>query len=154
MSDEPSARSKPRRGRWQFSVRGLLFATALVAGVLAVAVQLPTLFQVALIVTSIGCFFAAVMWTANFATSDRRPLLAVVSWTLFGAFFSLYAVAVALLAREYNDASVAPTWGFVLGGIAAVMAVCALVCFFRARRSVVRWRRARRTVEDDGGAER
>jgi hypothetical protein len=147
MSDEPSADPTAGKKRWQFSVRGLLLFTAVVAAVLSVAAQLPALFHVLLITASIGCFLAAAMWTANFATSETRPLLAACTWLVFGAFFSQYGATAALLVREHRE-SQTPMWGFVVGGIAAVMAACALVCFYRAGRAVVRWRRGRDSVSD------
>jgi hypothetical protein len=133
---QPVNDAKPVISRWQFSVRALLLFTALVAAVLSVAVKLPDVFQVALIVIAAVSLFAAIMCTANFATSDMRPRLATISWLVFAAFFSTFAAIGFHVAYESTMSGY--ELDVVAAGIVAVMAVCASICFYRGGRSFVR----------------
>lgn len=116
--------------RWQFSVRSLLVLTAILSLVLAFAVNLPGLFKIMLIVAAPVLLIAAILQSANFATSDRRPRLAVLSWSLLGAFFAVYAVAIIrLLVQAGGDRVDGPLLGL------AIMAICCLACAYHAYRS-------------------
>jgi hypothetical protein len=132
LEPEEIAVKAPSSPRWQFSVRGMLLFTALVAGVLSFAVKLPDLFRFALIMAAIGSFIAAIMETANFATSERRPRLATFSWLAFGLFFTLFATLGGLTQiREFRAGFRDP----VAMGILVVMSLCAVLCFYRATRA-------------------
>jgi hypothetical protein len=137
---QPVNDAKPAMSRWQFSVRGMLLFTALVAAVLSVAVKLPDVFRVALIVIAAVSLLAAIMWTANFATSDTRPRLATISWLAFAAFFSAFATIGFQVAYESMMAGY--ELDVVAAGIVAVMSVCASLCFYRGGRAFVRARRS------------
>ena len=124
--------SPPRR-RWQFTIRGMLLFTAIVSSMLCFAVKLPLLFQITLVVIAIGCFLSAILWTANFATSDRRPWLAILSWSAFGSFFLFFAAAALLstvnsLARGYG-------LDYMAAGLFGVMGICSVICGFGAVRA-------------------
>ena len=140
MSDRPATESAPDKNRRrQFTLRGLLLVTAVVAGALAVAVQLPPVILVVLVVVFVSC-------TAKFATSDRRPLVAAVSWTIFGGFFVAYAGE---LVREVSHLTKPPPLFWV---IVAFMGGCGLTCFYRAGKSLMLWRRSRQTETSTGDA--
>ena len=116
--------------RWQFSIRGLLVLTAIVSLVLAFAVNLPDVFRIMLIVAAPVLVVAAVLQSANFATSDRRPRLSVLSWSVLGAFFAMYAVA---LFRLLFQPGVDDDGGLFIG--LGLMGGCFLICMYRAYRS-------------------
>ncbi len=149
MSDEWSANPAPGKKRWQFSVRALLLVTAVVAGVLAVAAQSPTVFQVASFAIVFWCLLAGLRWVANRVPSHWQPLLTVVSWAAFGLSF------IALGGWMYYDwAEFDPLYrpdrpDPVQRILCLVMTTCALVCFYRAGGAIVRWRRARRAEPND-----
>jgi hypothetical protein len=153
MLERSTMKSTPTP-HWQFSIRSMLLFTSAVAAVLAVAVRLPTFFQVALFVASIGCVLAAIFWTANAATADSRPRVAAVSWLAFGFYFSIYVVIVSgAVARDRsvvteNLRNGRDTNDIFLAASVGVMAACALVCFYRAMRAFVL---AKRLVATDNG---
>jgi len=115
--------------RWQFSLRGLLFLMAAVSLVLAFAVSLPDIFKLILIIAAAVLFVIGLFQSANFATSERRPRLAALSWTVLGAFFALFALLCVrgLMAHEAVD--------FVALVMACTMSACCAVCVFSAYRS-------------------
>ncbi len=118
--------------RWQFSIRGLLFLTAILSAFLAFAVRMPAFFKVVLIAAVPICVVVGVLQGANFATSDRRPRMSLLAWSLLGLFFALYTLALFQTLFEIDDRSHAlpPT----LLGI-SVMGGSLVVCVFRAYRS-------------------
>jgi hypothetical protein len=97
---------------------------------------MPFFFQLALVIAAITCFLVAVMWTANFATSDLRPRLAMASWIALGAFFSAFATLWFLVV--YGSKAAGYELEPVDTGLVLVMAVCGLICFYRAGRAFVR----------------
>jgi hypothetical protein len=122
--------------RWQFSTRSLLFLMAMVSAVLAFAVSLPDVFRYFLLVASVSLFVAALLQSANFLTSDRRPLLAMLAWSILGMFFALFAFLCfrAVLVLGMTDV--------IAIGLGLVMGSCCMVCGYRALRSfLLIWRR-------------
>jgi len=115
--------------RWQFSIRSLLFLMAAVSLILAFAVTLPEIFKLLLIVAAAVLFVVGLLQSANFATSNRRPRLAVVSWSLLGLFFALLALLClrVLVASETADV--------VMIFLSGTMSACCLVCVVNAFRS-------------------
>lgn len=128
--------------RWRFSTRALLVVTAIVSAVLAVAVRLPTVFTVCLMIAAPTLLIIAVLQSANFATSDRRPRLALVAWMVLAAFFSLYSFAILKMGVLGEDG----VSGFAVFGL-AIMLLCLTTCLAQAWKS---WRRIGRspTVAD------
>ena len=59
--------------RWQFSLRALLVVTAVVAVVVSVAVRMPPVLR---LIAGVVCFLYVVIQALEFATSERRPILA------------------------------------------------------------------------------
>jgi hypothetical protein len=121
--------------RWQFSIRGLLLLTALVSAALAVFVNVPGIVRVVLTTAAAVFVVIAVIQSANFATSDQRPLLAAISWALLAVFFAAFCAAIVrpyLMNAESSDSP----GGFVFFSF-AVMAACCLTCLFRAGRSLL-----------------
>jgi len=90
MTREP----QQTNSRWQFSTRHLLVLTAIVSVVLSVAVRMPVFFRVVLAFTAPVLIVVAVLQSANFATSDRRPRLAVVVWLALGSVYATVALCV------------------------------------------------------------
>src|SRR5262245_27935807 len=124
--------------RWQFSVRFLLVLTAILSFVLAFAVKLPDVFQILLVLFGPVLLLAAMLKSANFLTSERRPLLSAISWSMLAAFFGVYVLGlVRLLFLPWpGDA-----YGLLLG--IAIMVICFLACAIRTYRSyqlVGHWR--------------
>ena len=117
--------------RWQFSTRSLLVLTALVSVVLAFAVKMPAVFQVMLLLAALVLVVVAIFQTANFATSDNRPRLAVVAWLLLTSFFVIYCAGIAMSLTLRAPTSVTPGWLSLFG----VMATCAVLSVYRACRS-------------------
>ena len=117
---------------WQFSIRGILFLTAIVSGVLAFAVRMPTFFQALLISAVPILFIVGLLQGANFATSDRRPRMAIVAWSLLGLFFAFYTGALfwQLSQTEFDFHALPP---FFLG--ISIMGGSFVVCIFRAYRA-------------------
>jgi hypothetical protein len=117
--------------KWQFSTRSLLLLTAVVSIILAVAVRLPDFFRIVLLSAAPVLVLIAIFQSANFATSDRRPLLASLSWALFAAFFGAFAFAIAYanLPLERPEDVLGPIIPF------GIMAGCCLVAARRAYRS-------------------
>jgi len=113
-----------KQRRWQFSIRSLLVLTAVTSLVLAVAVRLPMFFRVALLISVPVLLVVAVLQSANFATSDRRPRFALLSWTSFAAFFVLFALAIVRAGLSY--ASLVAL---------CLMLACSIACVVQARRS-------------------
>ena len=124
MTREP----QQTNSRWQFSTRHLLVLTAIVSVVLSVAVRMPVFFRVVLAFTAPVLIVVAVLQSANFATSDRRPRLAVVVWLALGSFFAFYCAAILNAAWQYEN--VATLFPF------AIMAACCATCFAQAWRSL------------------
>jgi hypothetical protein len=118
------------KDRWQFSTRGLLVLTAIVSFVLAFAVRLPTVFTVILLIAAPVLLLIAVFHTANFATSDRRPRIALLSWLMFATFFALYSSAI-LSAGLQNERGVS---GGAIFGL-SIMCLCCVICLLRAWQS-------------------
>ena len=113
--------------RWQFSTRSLLVLTALISVVLSVAVRMPTIFRVVLAFTAPVLIMVAILQSANFATSDRRPRLAVIAWLALASFFAFYCSAILHLA--WQNESVGPLIPF------AIMAGCCATCAAQVWRS-------------------
>lgn len=118
--------------RWQFSICGILFFTAIVSGVLAFAVRMPAFFQALLISAVPILFFVGLLQGANFATSDHRPRIAIVAWSLLGLFFAFYSGALfwQLFQVEFDFHTLPP---FLLG--ISIMGGSFAVCVFRAYRA-------------------
>ena len=95
--------------------------------VLAVAVRLPLFFAIFLWIAAPTLFLIALLQSANFATSDHRPRLALLAWIALGSFFALFTFAILLWMLNSGE---------VISGFAAfgfvVMAVCCGTCFVRA----------------------
>lgn len=128
---------------WQFSTRSLLFLMAVVSAVLAFAVSLPDAFRYVLIVASVSLFVAALLQSANFLTSERQPLLAMLAWLILGMFFALFALVClrAVLVLGMTDV--------IAIGLGLVMSSCSLVCGYRAVRSfLLIWRRDSNAATD------
>lgn len=123
MTREP----QQTNSRWQFSTRHLLVLTALVSVVLSVAVRMPVFFRVVLAFTAPVLIVVAVLQSANFATSDRRPRLAVLVWLALASFFAFYCAAILNLAWQFE--SVGPLFPF------AIMAACFATCLAQAWKS-------------------
>lgn len=117
--------------RWQFSTRHLLVLTAIVSVILAVAVRMPAVFQIALMVAAPVLFIIAVFQSANFATSDRRPRLAAISWSLMATFFALFALLCFGTSAHARKEMV----GFPVF-LGLTMAGCCLVCIHQALLSI------------------
>jgi hypothetical protein len=128
--------------RWQFSIRGLLIVTAFVSLVLAIAVRLPILFTVCLSVTAPTLLMIAVLQSANFATSERRPRLALIAWIMLAAFFALYSFAI-LRASVLGENGVS---GFAIFGL-AIMSLCLITCLSKAWQSYRLSRRSPTAVD-------
>jgi hypothetical protein len=118
--------------RLQFSIRGILFLTAIVSGVLAFAVRMPAFFQVSLIAAVPILFFVGLLQGANFATSDRRPRMAIVAWSMLGLFFALFTslIVCVLFQADLNLRMLPP----LLIGI-GVMGGCFIVCARQVHRA-------------------
>jgi hypothetical protein len=116
--------------RWQFSTRHLLVLTAIVSVVLAIAVRIPTFFRVVLAFTAPVLIVVAILQSANFATSDRRPRVALAAWCALGSFFALYSYAILWLGLR----SVRPVPGGAIV-LFCVMAGCCATCIVQAWRS-------------------
>jgi hypothetical protein len=116
--------------RWQFSTRHLLVLTAIVSVVLAIAVRMPTFFRVVLAFTAPVLIVVAILQSANFATSDRRPRVALAAWCALGSFFALYSYAILWLGLR----SVRPVPGGAIV-LFCVMAGCCATCIVQAWRS-------------------
>lgn len=125
---EPAGAANGAR-RWQFSTRNLLVITAIVSAVLAVAVRLPFFFAICLWIAAPTLLLIAVLQSANFATSDHRPRLALLAWIALGSFFALFAFAILLWMLNGREM----ISGFAVFGF-AVMTVCCGTCLFRAVR--------------------
>ena len=91
--------------RWQFSTRSLLLLTAIVSAILALAVSLPIWFQAMIWVAIPVLIVVALFQSANFLTSDRRPRLAILSWTMLAGFFGFYSAAILSLYFARTPAS-------------------------------------------------
>jgi hypothetical protein len=118
--------------RWQFSTRWLLVVTAIVSFVLAVAVRLPVFFKGCLLVAAPTLLLIALFQSANFATSDRRPRLALMAWLALGAFFAFFTFAIVMSSIRSEDRM----WGFTVVGF-AVMSLCCAVCLAKAWKSLL-----------------
>jgi len=116
--------------RWQFSIRGLLVATAFVSLVLAVAVRLPTFFTVCLVAAVPTLLLIAILHSANFATSDHRPRSAFITWIVLAMFFGCYSYAILRTSILGNDVDL----GFGIFGL-AVMSMCMVASLIQARKS-------------------
>jgi CHASE2 domain-containing sensor protein len=123
-----TSRAKRRR---QFSLRGVMFLTAIVSAILAFAVRLPAIFQGMLIAAVPICIVVGLLHGANFATSDRRPRLSLIAWVVLGMFFALYSVALFRVLFDINaDINpLPPTLGI------CVMGSCLAVCVYRTYRA-------------------
>jgi hypothetical protein len=123
----------PRR---QFSIRGLLVLTAIISAVLAFAVRLPDVFRVLLIIAVPVLLIVAIFQSANFATSDRRPRIALLSWIALGIFFTLLAIGMfRMMVVAGGDLVTGPIIGLcILIGCAATCAVRAGRCYLMIRK--------------------
>jgi len=119
--------------RWQFSTRSLLLLTAIVSAILALAVSLPIWFQAMIWVAIPVLIVVALFQSANFLTSDRRPRLAILSWTMLAGFFGFYSAAILSLYFARTPASDEITSRIMFG----VMATCSVICVIRALRSLL-----------------
>src|SRR5262245_48322545 len=118
------------KSRWQFSVRSLLVLTAILSLVLAFAVTWPDVFGFMLILSAPILVLAAILRSANFLTAERRPRLAMLSWSMLGGFFALYVLGLVGVLLQPGKSSID---GLLLG--IATMAACCLTCANRAYRS-------------------
>jgi hypothetical protein len=118
--------------RWQFSIRSLLLLTAGVSVFAAFAANVPGFVQVMLLITAPVLILIAILQSANFLTSDRRPILAAISWSLFAGFFALLA-AEGLFMHIAEPRLTEPTGTFLWFG---VMSACSLMSGYRAYRSL------------------
>lgn len=131
--------------RRQFSIRGLLLLTAGVSLVLAFAVKLPVVFQLLLTVAAIVLVVVAVFSSANFATSERRPRLAMVAWLLLAVFFGAFdSMCIAASVRLLDESLVVVPIVLCL-----VMTLCCLVCLYQAANSF-RKASGQRAAKNDG----
>jgi hypothetical protein len=128
--------------RWQFSTRSLLLLTAIVSAILALAVSLPVWFQVMMGVAIPVLIVVALFQSANFLTSDRRPRLAMLSWTMLAGFFGFYSAAILSLYYARAPESDEITSRIMFG----VMATCSVICVIRACRSLLHLLSARTSV--------
>jgi hypothetical protein len=119
--------------RWQFSTRSLLLLTAIVSAILALAVSMPIWFQAMLIAAVPVLIVVALLQSANFLTSDRRPWLAMLSWSMLAGFFGTYSAAILSLYFARAPASDEVTSRIMFG----VMATCSVICVIRACRSLL-----------------
>jgi hypothetical protein len=117
--------------RWQFSTRSIFVLVAVLSAVLAFAVNLPEVFQGLLLMAVPICIVIAILQSANFATSDRRPRLATISWALLAVFFALFCRGIWSLFINQAPAS-DDVASLILFG---VMATCCAICAYRAWRS-------------------
>ncbi len=112
--------------RWQFSLRALLVVTAVVAVAVPVAVRMPPLLR---LIAGVVCFLFVVIQALEFATSERRPILAAFSWVLFGLLF----VAIGLFVGSiFGGALRMEEIAFLL-----LMGGCALICLFHAGKALL-----------------
>ena len=88
---------------------------------------MPTFFRVVLAFTAPVLIVVAILQSANFATSDRRPRLAVLSWLALGLFFAFYCSVI--LQMAWQSESAGPLIPF------AIMAACCATCLAQAWRS-------------------
>jgi hypothetical protein len=76
-----------RVAAWQFSLRALFLSMAVLSVILAVAVNMPMLFVIALMAATVAAVLQGISLGVTFATSEKRPRLATVSWAAFALFF-------------------------------------------------------------------
>jgi hypothetical protein len=105
---------KSDQSPWQFSLRALLLATAIVSAILAIAVNAPMLFAVTAMAVFAGAIVQGIGMGMTYATSEKRPLLATVSWIAFTLFF--FAVGYAFL----NAQLLVPGYAFFCCGIISI----------------------------------
>src|SRR5262245_55254560 len=77
--------------RRQFSTRSLLILTAIASLFLAFAVKLPEVFKFALVGLAVALVIVATLKSAFIVTSDRRPRVALLSWTILLALFAIFS---------------------------------------------------------------
>lgn len=132
--------------RHQFTIRGLLLFTAVVSVVLAFAVRVPLAFQISLIVAAITLVVVVIFKSANFATSERRPRIAAISWTLLTLFFALFSlITLGASIHQLDDRLV-----LVPIFLCAAMTGCCLVSVYQAIRAVRNALRPSLQSEQDG----
>jgi hypothetical protein len=119
--------------RWQFSTRSLLLLTAIVSAILALAVSMPVWFQAMILVAIPVLIGVALFQSASFLTSDRRPWLAMLSWSMLAGFFGFYSAAILSLYFARAPESDEITSRVMFG----VMATCSVICVIRACRSLL-----------------
>jgi hypothetical protein len=131
LDDLETIEARRAKPRWQFSLRTMLLATAILSAMLAVAVNVPILFYVALSAALTAAGLQAAAWSMTRLTSQNRPLVAMVAWLIFGLFF--LAMAAAFWAPVAGDAA-SPGLLVLLG---LVPLACALHCFVAAWRMLI-----------------
>lgn len=113
--------------RWQCSTRSLFVLTAVVSVILAIVVKWPIVIRIFLIVAALGFVIAAMFKSAIFATSDRRPRLAMLSWAILAALFLLFSAGTFRL-LFYEDL-------ILILPIFCIMIVCLITCIVGVCRS-------------------
>ena len=115
--------------RWQYSLRTLLAVMAVVAVVVTVAVRVPPVFRV---ISGVVLFLLAVIQALEFATSERRPLLAAFSWLLFGLTFLSIGLLVWSSALFFGGELWKEEIAFLM-----LMSGCSLICLFQAGKALL-----------------
>jgi hypothetical protein len=116
--------------RWRFSVRSLLVLTTILSLVLAFVVTWPDVCLYLLILSAPVLVLAAILKSANFLTSERRPRVAMLSWIMLCGFFAFYAFGLLSVLFQPGGGGVD---GPLLG--VAIMSACWLACAVRAYRA-------------------
>jgi hypothetical protein len=112
--------------RWQFSLRALLVVTAVVAIIVSVAARMPPVLR---LIAGVVCSLYIVIQALEFATSERRPILAAFSWVLFGLLF----IAIGLLVGSiFGGALWREEIAFLI-----LMGGCAIICLFHVGRALL-----------------
>jgi hypothetical protein len=123
--------------RWQFSIRGMLFFTALVAIGLSIVLKLPWLSQIVFTVAMTAVCLSAIMESVSVAPSSRRSRLSTGAWIVLGTCFLGYAVVVLPFTVDGLRDGMSPEEY----GVFAVVVACGVLCFHRAGTAFINERR-------------